>query len=306
MNILVTGGAGFIASHITDKLVALGHKVVIVDNMSTGRNEYINNSAKFYRADIRDKNIADILVENKIEVIDHHAAQINLRNSVADPQMDIDINITGSVNLFQAALKSGVRKIIFASSGGAIYGDDENLPSAEEHDVNPRSPYGINKLAVEKYLHFYKVVHGIDYVCLRYANAYGPRQSTTGESGVVAIFCDALLSGKQPVINGNGNQTRDYVFVSDIVQANVLALGKTNFNIYNVGTAKETTVNYVFDKLNQFAGTKFTSSHRPAKLGEQIRSSLSSSRIEKDLGWRPEVNADKGLELTFEFFKNRK
>ena len=305
MNILVTGGAGFIGSHIADAYVSLGHNVVIVDNMSTGVDEFINKSAKFYKADIRDAEIGDIIKENKIEIINHHAAQINLRMSVFDPLNDLNINVLGSVNLFEHALKNGVKKIIFASSGGAIYGSNENLPSTEAHEANPGSPYGINKLVAEKYLYYYKKVHGMDYVTLRYANSYGPRQNSGSESGVVAIFAAKLLKNEQAVINGAGEQTRDYVFVSDIVNANILALAKTNFNIYNIGTAKETTINYIFGKLNECAGTSFKEVHGPAKIGEQLRSALSYEKAKQDLGWIPKTGIDEGLKSTFEFFKNR-
>jgi UDP-glucose 4-epimerase len=274
LNILVTGGAGFIGSHIADAYAGLGHNVIIIDNMSTGTEEFINPKAKFYKADIRDKGISKIIKENKIEVINHHAAQINLRSSVA-------------------------------SSGGAIYGEDDKLPVTEEHSVNPRSPYGINKLAVEKYLYYYKAVHGLDYTILRYANAYGPRQNAHGESGVVAIFSSKLLKNEEAVINGDGRQSRDYVYISDIVKANTIALGITKFNIYNIGTGKETSVNYIFNKLNEFAGTSFKEVHGPPKAGEQLRSALSYERINHEFGWKPETDIDTGLKQTFEFFNNR-
>jgi UDP-glucose 4-epimerase len=305
LNILVTGGAGFLGSHIADEYIGLGHNVTIIDNMSTGTEEYINPKAMFYKADIRDKGIGKIIKENKIEVINHHAAQINLRNSVLDPQNDADINILGSINLLQSSLEAGVKKVIFASSGGAIYGEDDKLPVTEEHSVNPRSPYGINKLAVEKYLYYYKAVHGLDYTVLRYANAYGPRQNAHGESGVVAIFASKLLKNEEAVINGDGRQSRDYVYISDIVKANILALGVTKFYIYNIGTGKETSVNYIFNKLNEFAGTSFKEVHGPSKAGEQLRSALSYERINNEFGWKPETDIDTGLKQTFEFFNNR-
>jgi len=302
MNILVTGGAGFIGSHIADEYIELGHKVTIIDNLSSGFEEFINPKAKFYKADIRDSNIAGILKENNIELINHHAARINLRQSVQNPKDDIDVNIQGSVNIFQKGLESGVRKIIFASSGGAIYG---HVPASEGHPEEPCSPYGINKLAIEKYLHYYKAVHGIDYTVLRYANAYGPRQNTGGESGVIAIFSDRLLKNEQAVINGDGEQTRDYVYIDDIVKSNVLALGKTVHNIYNIGSAKETTVNYIFKKLAEIAGKSCKDIHGPAKIGEQRRSALSFQRINQEFGWSPETDIDSGLKLTFNFFKKR-
>lgn len=305
MNILVTGGAGFIGSHIADAYIEFGHKVVIIDNLSTGSEEFLNPKAKFYRADINDDNVGGVIADNKIDIINHHAAKINLRQSVLDPKADAEVNILGSVNLLQKGLEAGVKKVIFASSGGAIYGEDENFPVSEEQQTGPRSPYGINKLAVEKYLYYYKAVHGLEYTALRYANAYGPRQSAGGESGVVAIFSDMFLRNRQPVINGDGEQTRDYVYISDIVKANVLALGKSKFDIYNIGSAKETTVNHIFKKLNEIAGTSFKENHGPAKIGEQRRSALSYKRIENELGWKPETGIDEGLKLTFEFFKQR-
>jgi len=305
MNILVSGGGGFIGSHIADEYISLGHNVVIIDNLSAGFEEFVNPKAKFYNADIRDEKVGKIISENKIDVINHHAAKINLRQSVLDPVSDAEINILGAVNLFQKGFEAGIKKIIFASSGGAIYGEEESLPISEEQPTGPKSPYGINKLAVEKYLYYYKTVHGLDYTALRYANAYGPRQSTSGESGVIAILSDMLLKGKQFVINGDGKQTRDYVYISDIVKANVLALGKSKFDVYNIGRGKETTVNYIFKKLNEIAGTSFKENHGPAKIGEQRRSALSYKRIENSLGWKPETGIDEGLKLTFEFFKQR-
>lgn len=306
MNIMVTGGAGFIGSQIADKYIELGHKVVIADNMSTGNEKYINPKAKFCEIDIRDEKIGKIIKENNIELINHHAAHINLRQSVADPKNDIDINITGSVNLFQHALNGGVKKIIFASSGGAIYGEEPPPPASEDFPVNPKSPYGINKLTIEKYLYYYYTVHNIDHVILRYANAYGPRQSTGGESGIVALFSGMLLNNRQPVINGDGNQSRDYVYVEDIVKANVLAIDSTTEKIYNIGTGIETTVNYIFNKLNEITGTSFKEVHGPAKIGEQRRSVLSYERINKELNWTPETNIESGLKQTFEFFKKQK
>ncbi len=305
MNILVTGGAGFIGSHVADAYVSLGHNVFIIDNLSSGSEEFVNPKAKFYKSDIRDANIGDIIAENNIEIINHHAAKINLRQSVIDPQSEADVNILGSVNLLQKGFEAGVKKVIFASSGGAIYGEDKALPVSEERSANPLSPYGISKLTVEKYLYYYKAVHGLEYTALRYANAYGPRQGTGGESGVVAILSDMLLNNKQFVINGDGGQTRDYVYASDIVNANVMVLEKTNYDVYNVGSGKETTVNEIFSKLNEIAGTSFKEVHGPAKKGEQRRSALNYNRIKNELGWEPAAGIDEGLKLTFEFFKHQ-
>ncbi|MBL8017884.1 MAG: GDP-mannose 4,6-dehydratase, partial [Ignavibacteria bacterium] len=241
--------------------------------------------------------------ENKIDLINHHAAQIDLRKSVDDPAFDINVNIAGSVNLLQNAIKSGVKKFIFASTGGAIYGEHDYFPADEEHPTRPYAPYGINKMCVEKYLYYYNHVYGLDYVVLRYANVYGPRQNPHGECGVIAIFTDKILNGQQPVINGPGDQTRDYVFVNDVVNANVLALDAKGPVIYNVATTKETDVNYIFNRINRFAGTNFEEKHGPAKLGEQKRSVLSYEKIKKELGWTPKTEIEEGLKITTEFFK---
>lgn len=303
MNILVTGGAGFIGSNIVDAYISKGHSVVIIDNMSTGVKDYINPKAKFYEMDVCDTGISKVFEENKIDLINHHAAQIDLRKSVDDPAFDINVNIAGSVNLLQNAIKSGVKKFIFASTGGAIYGEHDYFPADEEHPTRPYAPYGINKMCVEKYLYYYNHVYGLDYVVLRYANVYGPRQNPHGECGVIAIFTDKILNGQQPVINGPGDQTRDYVFVNDVVNANVLALDAKGPVIYNVATTKETDVNYIFNRINRFAGTNFEEKHGPAKLGEQKRSVLSYEKIKKELGWTPKTEIEEGLKITTEFFK---
>lgn len=303
MNILVTGGAGFIGSNIVDAYISKGHNVVIIDNMSTGVKDYINPKAKFYELDVCDAGISKVFDENKIDLINHHAAQIDLRKSVDDPAFDINVNIAGSVNLLQNAIKSGVKKFIFASTGGAIYGEHDYFPADEEHPTRPYAPYGINKMCVEKYLYYYNHVYGLDYVVLRYANVYGPRQNPHGECGVIAIFTDKILNGQQPLINGPGDQTRDYVFVNDVVNANVLALDAKGPVIYNVATTKETDVNYIFNRINHFAGTNFEEKHGPAKLGEQKRSVLSYEKIKKELGWTPKTEIEEGLKITTEFFK---
>lgn len=303
MNILVTGGAGFIGSTIADAYIREGHNVIIVDNMSTGVREYINPKAKYYEMDVRDENLYKVFEENKIEIVNHHAAQIDLRKSVENPKFDIDINVIGSVNLLQNAVKYKIEKFIFASTGGAIYGEHDYFPADEEHPIRPYAPYGINKLSVEKYLFYYHHVYGLNYCVFRYANVYGPRQNSHGESGVIAIFTDKILNGQQPLINGDGGQTRDYVYVDDVVRANVLALKTTDPKTYNIGTTKETTVNFIFNKLNDFAGTGLAENHGPEKKGEQRRSVLSYERIKKELGWEPQVNIEEGIKKTVEFFK---
>jgi len=306
MNILVTGGAGFIGSNIVDEYIAAGHNVIIIDNMSTGVKDYINPKGTFYEMDICGESISKVFEKHKIEVINHHAAQIDLRKSVEDPKFDIEVNVLGSVNLLQNAVKYGVKKFIFASTGGAIYGEHDYFPADELHPTRPYAPYGINKLTVEKYLFYYNHVYGLDYIVLRYANVYGPRQNPHGECGVIAIFTDKILKGIKPLINGDGLQTRDYVYVSDVVKANVLGLGARKSAIYNIGTSKETDVNYIFDRINSFAGTNFTEKHGPAKMGEQRRSVLSFEKISNELGWQPEVDIETGLKTTTEYFKNHK
>ncbi|MGA2669448.1 MAG: NAD-dependent epimerase/dehydratase family protein [Ignavibacteria bacterium] len=303
MNILVTGGAGFIGSNISDEYIKMGHKVIIIDNLSTGVKSFINPEAIFYEMDIRDEKLGKIFEEHKIDVINHHAAQIDLRKSVENPKFDIDNNIIGSINLLQYAVKYGVKKVIYASTGGAIYGEHEYFPADEEHPIRPYAPYGIDKLAVEKYLFYYNHVYNLDYIILRYANVYGPRQNPYGECGVVAIFTEKILQNVQPLINGDGEQTRDYVYVDDVVNANVLALNIKGPKVYNIGTAIETTVNYIFKDLNKLAGTSFREDHGSEKKGEQRRSVLSYNKINHEIGWEPKVKIEEGLRLTIKYFK---
>lgn len=306
MKVLITGGAGFIGSQIADAYINNGHDVVIIDNMSTGVKEFVNPNAEFHEIDICDPKVSNIFKKHKFDVINHHAAQIDLRKSVEDPRFDIQVNIAGSVNLLQNAIANKVKKFIFASTGGAIYGEHDYFPADEEHPTRPYAPYGINKMCVEKYLYYYNHVHGLDYVVLRYANVYGPRQNPHGECGVIAIFTDKILNGIEPLINGDGTQTRDYVFVNDVVNANVLALDAKGPVIYNIATTRETDVNYIFERINHYAGTGFVEKHGPAKLGEQDRSLLSFEKISSELGWRPETDIETGLKLTTEYFKNNK
>jgi UDP-glucose 4-epimerase len=305
MKILVTGGAGFIGSHVVDAYLELGHEVVVVDNLSSGSIENLNPKAKFYKMDIRDSDIEDLFKNEKPDVVNHHAAQMDVRKSVEDPIYDSDVNIIGSLNLLQNCIRYGVKKFIFASTGGAIYGEQDYFPADEEHPTRPLSPYGVAKLTVEKYLYFYKEVHGLNYVVLRYANIYGPRQNPHGEAGVVAIFTSKMLKSEQPVINGDGFQTRDYTFVGDVVRANVLALSYEKSDVFNIGTGIETDVNTLFHKLKQLTGANCDEFHGPAKLGEQRRSVISYEKIYKTLGWKPMTSLDEGLRLTVEFFKNK-
>jgi len=305
LNILVTGGAGFIASHIADAYIAEGHNVIIVDNLSTGFSENINSRAKFYQLDIRSEKLEDVFQKEKIDVVNHLAAQMDVRRSVSDPKFDASVNVLGGLTIFESAKKHRVKKIIFSSTGGAIYGEQDYFPADEEHPTRPLSPYGITKLCTEKYLFFYKAVYGINHVILRYANVYGPRQNPHGEAGVVAIFCTKMLNGEQPVINGDGKQTRDYTFVGDVVNANLLALKYDGSNIYNIGTGIESDVNKLFLVLRSHLTPLCEEKHAPAKAGEQQRSVISYRKIENELGWKPTVQLEEGLRLTAEYFKKK-
>jgi len=306
MNILVSGGAGFIASHIVDAYIALGHTVSVIDDLSTGKKENLNPKARFFETDIRDAAaVRRVFAGAKYDVVNHHAAQIDVRKSVADPAFDASVNLVGALTLFDAAVASGVRRVIFASSGGAIYGEQDTFPAGETHPTRPISPYGVAKLSTEQYLYFYSVAYGVVSVCLRYANVYGPRQNPEGEAGVVAIFASRMLAGGEPVINGDGKQTRDYVFVGDVARANVLALSRTTPAILNVGTGVETDVNWLFASIRRAAGAACGERHGEAKLGEQQRSVLDNRKIQKELGWAPSVSLDDGVARTVEYFRNR-
>ncbi len=306
MKILVTGGAGFIASHIADAFIEAGHTVFVLDNLLSGFEKNVNPKADFIKDDIRNKSLSDLFEKEKFDVVNHHAAQMDVRRSVADPAFDADTNIIGTINLLQNAVKFNVKKFMFASTGGAIYGEQEYFPADEKHPTAPLSPYGISKLAVEKYLFFYKVQYGLKYSILRYANIYGPRQNPHGEAGVVAIFSKKLINGEQPVINGDGKQTRDYTYVKDVVRANLLALNDTVSDIYNVGTGRETDVNELFDLINNLAAKGQLEKHGPAMPGEQMRSVITSQKLKEKFGWYPSTTIKEGLKSTVEFFKENK
>ncbi len=305
MKILITGGAGFIGSNIADAYLAAGHEVFVVDDLSSGFIENLSPKAKFFQMDIRDPKIERIFEENKFDVMNHLAAQMDVRRSVADPVFDATVNVVGTLNLLENCKRHGVGKVVFSSTGGAIYGEQDYFPADENHPTRPLSPYGIAKLAVEKYLFYYNAIHGLDYVVLRYANVYGPRQNPHGEAGVVAIFTSKLLKGEEPVINGDGKQTRDYTFVGDVVRANVLALDYKKSDIFNVGTGIETDVNVLFRRLREAAGSSAQEKHGPAKAGEQMRSVIDYSKAKKILGWEPKVSLEDGLEMTVNFFRQK-
>ncbi|HLX12234.1 MAG TPA: NAD-dependent epimerase/dehydratase family protein [Bacteroidota bacterium] len=306
MNILVTGGAGFIASQVADAYIAAGHNVTIVDNCSSGKQENINPKATFIQEDIRDESMRELFARTSFDIINHHAAQMDVRKSVEDPSFDASVNILGTLNLLENCKRTGVKKVIFASTGGAIYGEQDYFPADEQHPVRPLSPYGISKLAIEKYLFYYKQVFGIDHVILRYANVYGPRQNPHGEAGVVAIFSTKLLAGAQPVINGDGLQTRDYVFVGDVVRANVKALDLKESETINIGTGVETNVNDLFELIKKHSGSNLPAAHAEAKKGEQLRSVLTAAKAKQLFGWTPQMNLDQGIKETVAYFRNAK
>lgn len=306
MKILLTGGAGFIGSNIIDGYINEGYQVIVMDNLSSGKKEFINKNAKFYHADIRDKDtISRIFKKEKPQILNHHAAQKSVRESVIDPVNDAEINLIGILNLLEIGRRNGLDKVIFASSGGVVYGDSEIIPTPENYDPKlPLSPYGVTKLASEYYLNFYYKTYNIPYIALRYSNVYGPRQNPYGEAGVVAIFCQNLLSNIQPVINGNGKQTRDYVFVEDVVRANIKSVATDFIGGINIGTGIETDVNQIYSGIEKIINTKKKPKFGPKKTGEQIRSCLNNKLAKEVLSWRPEFSLSQGLTKTVAYFHN--
>jgi len=304
MKILVTGGAGFIASNIVDSYLSKGHEVIIIDNLSTGKKENLNSKAKFYLADVRDKTrIEEIFSKEKPEAVSHHAAQMDVRKSVSDPAFDTESNIMGIINIGESCVKHGAKKIIFSSSGGVLYGECEK--PAKETDVKPPiSPYGISKFASELYLNYWKELYGLTYTALRYANVYGPRQ-TGGEAGVISIFIRSFLEGKQATIFGGGKQTRDYVCVGDVVDANTKALDKGDNNSFNIGTGKATSVNELYDLIKKSFASTITPKYAPARPGELQKNVIDNQKAADILGWSPKINLSGGIEETITWFKNR-
>jgi UDP-glucose 4-epimerase len=305
MRILVTGGAGFIGSHVVDAYLEAGHEVFVVDDLSTGKRENLHPRAHFIHADLLDLSVRKLIAAEKIEVVSHHAAQMDVRRSVTDPLFDARVNLLGMLNILEGAREAKVKKVIFASSGGTVYGEQELFPADEDHPTKPVSPYGVSKRAGEHYLYFYSVEYGIPYIALRYANVYGPRQDPHGEAGVVAIFTLRLLSGVQPIINGDGKQTRDYVFVTDVARANVTALQVDFCGPINIGTSIETDVNQLYQHLRTLTNSSLPETHGPAKPGEQRRSVLAWNRAKDVLRWRPTVELEEGLRQTVDFFRSR-
>jgi UDP-glucose 4-epimerase len=304
MRIVVTGGAGFIASQIVDAYIHRGHEVHVFDDFSSGQKSNLNAQATLHQIDIAEREAGDRIARIRPDILNHHAAQMDVRHSVADPAFDARVNILGFIHLLEACKNAGVKKVLFASSGGAVYGEQEVFPAAESHVTRPASPYGVSKLAGELYLSYYHQAFAMPYIALRYANVYGPRQSTRGEAGVVAIFLSLLLSGKTPVINGDGRQTRDYVYVGDVVAANVAALEADFVGPINIGTGVETDVVTLFKHLRDAVGVpRAEAQHGPAKIGEQRRSSVDATRAAERLGWRPKVALAEGLRRTAAYYQ---
>jgi len=304
MNVLVSGGAGFIGSHVVDAFLAAGHRVAVVDDLSTGKRARVNPRAPLHIVDLRSEALASVFEAERPEAVAHLAAQAAVPRSVSDPALDASVNVMGGINLLECCRRFDVRRVIYSSSGGAGYGDTDVIPTPEDHPTHPASPYGISKVALEMYVRVWGPLFGTSGVSLRYANVYGPRQDPEGEAGVVAIFCHRLLTGQPPVINGDGEQTRDYVYVADVAAANLRALERLEVTgCVNIGTGIETSVNEICRALARAGGLDVTPRHGSAKPGEQRRSCLSPARAKQSLGWTPEVDLQDGLARTFQFFK---
>jgi UDP-glucose 4-epimerase len=303
MKVLVTGGAGFIGSHLADLLADGGHHVVVVDDLSSGKRKQVPAGANFYQMDVESRWLDRVIEREEPDAVCHLAAQVSVSRSVRDPLFDARVNVLGSIGLLAACHAHGVNRLVFASTGGAIYGDADEIPTPETYAAAPVSPYGASKLSFEHYLHVYREVHGLSTVALRFANVYGPRQDPHGEAGVVAIFARALLAREGAVINGDGKQTRDYVFVGDVAEAIASALRSDVTGSYNVGTATETDVNDLHGMIAAAAGSKASAVHGPARPGEQRRSCVAIDKIRADLGWSPRVPLSEGIPRTVDYFR---
>lgn len=299
----MTGGAGFIASHVVEAYLDRGWEVVVLDDLSTGTRENVDGRAELVVADLRDPAIGELVARGRFDLINHHAAQVDVRVSVADPARDAETNVVGGLRLAQAAVDAGVGKFIFASSGGAAYGEPVRTPQDESHPVNPISPYGCAKLSFDFYLSYFRAIHGLSTVSLRYANVYGPRQRKDGEAGVVAIFAGKLLAGEPVAINGTGEQTRDYVFVEDVVRANVAVSEQDVEGVFNVGTGVETSVSELWEAIQKAAGIRGAASQAPAKQGEQMRSVLDGTRLRNKARLPEPVGLEEGLRRTVEWIR---
>ncbi|OJH38536.1 NAD-dependent epimerase/dehydratase family protein [Cystobacter ferrugineus] len=305
MKVLVTGGAGFIGSHVCDAFVRAGHEVIALDNLSSGKKENLAPRVRLEVADIRSPEAAQLVRSERPQILCHLAAQMDVRRSVEDPRFDADANILGFLNLLEASRVSGVQKVVFSSTGGAIYGEQDVFPAPESHATRPISPYGVSKAAGELYLNYYKAQYGLKYVALRYANVYGPRQNPHGEAGVVSIFSTRLLAGQDCTIYGEGKQTRDFVYVEDVARANLLAAEKDYSGPINIGTGVETDINRLFSLLAQAAGTTKAAGHAPGRPGEQMRSCVDNRLAREVLGWQPTVDLAEGTRRTVAFFREK-
>ena len=305
MKVLVTGGAGFIGSHVVDLYLENGFEVVIVDNLSTGRASNLNPAATFYQVDIRSPELAGVFEKERPDVVNHHAAQMDVRRSIVEPVFDAEVNVLGSIRLLELARTHGVQRVVYISTGGAVYGEPEYLPCDEMHPINPICQYGASKHTVEHYLYLYHHLYGLNYTVLRYPNVYGPRQDPHGEAGVVAIFTGKMLRGEQARVNGDGKQERDFVYVGDCARANLLALQKERDGIYNLGWGYGTNINQIFDTLSEITHYQRPRVHGPAIPGETSRIYLSAEKARRELGWQPQVSLEQGLEKTVEYFRQK-
>ena len=303
MKIIITGGAGLVGSHICDRLVNDNHDVMVIDNLCIGKKEFVNNKAHFFEIDIRDARIKKIINDFKPEVVIHCAAQISVKNSGIDPINDIDVNILGSLNILESVKGINLKKFIFAASGGTVYGNQKYFPADENHELKPLSPYGIAKFSVENYLNFYNINYGLNYVSLRYSNVYGPRQNTNGEAGVVAIFSKKIISAENPTINGDGNQTRDFIYVDDVVEANLKAIESDFIGPLNISTGIETNIISIFNILKRVSkNNKIIYNTGPIPQGEPRRSVLDPNKAKRIFKWFPKVSLEDGLEKTYKWF----
>jgi UDP-glucose 4-epimerase len=303
VKIVVTGGAGFIASHVVDAYIDLGHEVVVVDDLSAGKRMNLNARARAFDLNVASPDFISLVLQERPDIINHHAAQVSPRHSVLDPINDATRNIIGSINVIEASRQAGVGKVIYVSSGGAIYGEPQQLPCPETHPVRPDSPYGASKHTPEHYLDIYQRLYGLNYTTLRYGNVYGPRQDPFGEAGVIAIFAAKMTAGEQPVINGSGDQERDFVFVADVARANVAALERGDGMAINIASSVGTSVNQIFAQLKEITGYSGDAQYGPAKAGETFCIYLDIALAASELGWTPQVRLAEGLERTMDWIR---
>ncbi len=300
---LVTGGAGFIGSHLVDRLLTLGYRVVVIDNLSSGKLKNLNPAASFHHSDITQPASAEVFQMEHPDLVFHLAAQTSVSYSTRDPVRDSEVNVIGTLRMLEAARRHGVEKFIYSSTGGALYGEPEVDPCPDDHTVTPLAPYGMSKQLGELEMEFYRRIYRLNYVSLRYGNVYGPRQDPHGEAGVIAIFSQAMLEGKQPEIFGDGNQERDFICVDDVVEANILAVDRGDGMAMNIGTGQKTSINRIFDLLKDIIGYKWGPVHSAARLGDVYQISLETTRAQQELGWTARVGLVEGLRQTVDYFR---